>query len=166
MKLLRLLTFTAGAAVGYVVGAKQGQQGLDRIKSTARDTWNDPKVQDAVHKVGDQANRVAHDVADQAKGAVSSAAESAGEKVSEAADDAKGKIAEKVGRGDSDDAGPSGGSRAAVGGAEKGDPGERLAPAVKADSVSDPGLGDADSTSGSDSGGDWADEGGRPATSG
>ncbi|WP_261624575.1 hypothetical protein [Nesterenkonia marinintestina] len=153
MKLLRMLTFTAGAAVGYVVGAKQGQKGLDRIKSTARETWNDPKVQDAVHKVGDQANRVAHDVADQAKGAVSSAAESAERKASEAADDAKERIAEKVGRGDDSDE-----AAASVGGAEKGDPGERLAPAVKADSVSDPGLGDADSSS------DWADEGGRPAT--
>ncbi|MDR8019023.1 hypothetical protein [Nesterenkonia aerolata] len=138
MKLLRLLTFTAGAAVGYVVGAKQGQQGLDKIKDTARETWNDPKVQETVHKVGDQANRVAHDVADQAKDAVSAAAQSAEKKVSEAADDAKERLSSATGPGSDSD--------------------ERPAPAAKADTISDPGLGGADSES------DWADEGGRPAS--
>lgn len=158
MKLLRLLSFTAGAAVGYVLGAKQGRQSLDRIRSTARETWNDPKVQETVHKVGDQANRVAHDVAEQAKDAVSSAAQSAEKKVSEAAEDAKERISPQNDDSGSGSDSTTGASTTSVGGAEKGDPGERPAPAVKADTVSDPGLGGADSES------DWADEGGRPAT--
>lgn len=40
--------FIAGAAVGYVVGTRQGRQAYVKLKSRAEDLWNRPAVQNSV----------------------------------------------------------------------------------------------------------------------
>ncbi len=49
------LIFIAGAAVGFVLGSRQGRQAYDRIKTKAADVWTDPKVRDNVAKAADLA---------------------------------------------------------------------------------------------------------------
>lgn len=72
------LAFVFGAAVGYVIGTRAGRQKYDRLKSQAKDLWEDPRVQRTV----------------------SDAETFAQVKISEAGDaigDAGKKVAEKVG---------------------------------------------------------------------
>jgi CHASE3 domain sensor protein len=72
------LAFVFGAAVGYVIGTRAGRQKYDRLKSQAKDLWEDPRVQRTV----------------------SDAETFAQVKLSEAGDaigDASKKVAEKVG---------------------------------------------------------------------
>lgn len=42
------IIFAAGAAVGYVLGARDGRGRYEQIKSQADSLWNDPRVQDKV----------------------------------------------------------------------------------------------------------------------
>ncbi len=49
------LIFIAGAAVGFVLGSRQGRQAYDRLKTKAADVWTDPKVRDNVAKAADLA---------------------------------------------------------------------------------------------------------------
>lgn len=42
------LAFVLGAAVGYVIGTRAGRQKYDRLKSQAKDLWEDPRVQRVV----------------------------------------------------------------------------------------------------------------------
>lgn len=49
------LLFAAGAALGYVLGSKQGRQAYETIKTKASDTWANPKVRESVDKVTDLA---------------------------------------------------------------------------------------------------------------
>ncbi|KAA1427785.1 YtxH domain-containing protein [Nocardioides antri] len=72
-------SFLAGVGVGYVLGARAGQQRYEQIKSGAQTFWNNPKVQDTVshaqdfaaqkapevqHKVAETASTVAHKVSE------------------------------------------------------------------------------------------------------
>lgn len=50
------LLFIAGAAVGFVLGSKQGRQAYEAIKSKAADTWSNPKVRDGVSKAAELAS--------------------------------------------------------------------------------------------------------------
>jgi oxygen-dependent protoporphyrinogen oxidase len=71
-----------GAAVGYVLGTRDGRERYDQIKAKATGMWQDPKVQQKVTEVQDLAKEKAPVVKD--------------------------KVAEKVGSGsDSDDRSPS-----------------------------------------------------------
>lgn len=83
-----LLSLGAGIAIGYVIGTKTGREGFERgvesVKSTASETWHDPKVQDAVRRAEETANTVAHDVADRAKKAAAAASEAIRSGVAEA----------------------------------------------------------------------------------
>lgn len=42
------LAFVVGAAVGYVIGTRAGRQKYDKLKSQAKDLWEDPRVQRTV----------------------------------------------------------------------------------------------------------------------
>lgn len=42
------LAFVFGAAVGYVIGTRAGRQKYDKMKSQAKDLWEDPRVQRTV----------------------------------------------------------------------------------------------------------------------
>jgi oxygen-dependent protoporphyrinogen oxidase len=73
------ILFLAGAATGYVLGARAGRRRYEQIKARAGRLWNDPKVQDTVHSsletvqdfVKDKAPDVQAAVADTAKKVVS-----------------------------------------------------------------------------------------------
>jgi hypothetical protein len=45
------LLFVAGAAIGYVLGARAGRRRYDQIKSAADRVWNDRNVQKSVNDV-------------------------------------------------------------------------------------------------------------------
>jgi len=47
------LLFVAGAAVGYVLGARAGRERYDQIKAAATQAWQSPGVQKQVHAVED-----------------------------------------------------------------------------------------------------------------
>jgi len=49
------LIFIAGAALGFVLGSKQGRQAYESLKTKAADTWSNPKVRDGASKVADLA---------------------------------------------------------------------------------------------------------------
>lgn len=58
------LLFVAGAAVGYVLGARAGRQRYEQIKSAAESLWNTPTVQKGVDQVTDFAKARVGDVSD------------------------------------------------------------------------------------------------------
>lgn len=74
-----LISLGAGVAIGYVIGTKNGkaklEKGIESVKRTADETWNDPKVQDFVHKASDSAAKVAHEATTGAKRTASAAAD-------------------------------------------------------------------------------------------
>lgn len=43
--------FLIGAAVGYVLGTRAGQQQFEKIKAQAQKVWENPKVQEGIHDV-------------------------------------------------------------------------------------------------------------------
>ena len=45
------ILFVAGAAIGYVLGARAGRRRYDQIKSAADRVWNDKNVQKSVNDV-------------------------------------------------------------------------------------------------------------------
>ncbi|WP_285114655.1 hypothetical protein [Leifsonia sp. fls2-241-R2A-40a] len=47
------LLFVAGAAVGFVLGARAGRERYEQIKATAVKAWQSPSVQKQVHAVED-----------------------------------------------------------------------------------------------------------------
>jgi hypothetical protein len=42
------IMFVVGAAVGYVVGTRQGREGYEKLKKQVTDLWENPKVQRTV----------------------------------------------------------------------------------------------------------------------
>lgn len=59
---MRKLTFLAGFAAGYVVGARAGRESYDKIAAKAQQAWNDPRVQDKVGQAQDAAKEKAGDL--------------------------------------------------------------------------------------------------------
>lgn len=55
---MRKLGFLAGAALGYVMGAKAGRERYEQIRSTAQKLANHPTVQQAKNGAQDQATRL------------------------------------------------------------------------------------------------------------
>jgi len=47
------LLFVAGAAVGFVLGARAGRERYDQLKEAATRAWQSPAVQKQVHAVED-----------------------------------------------------------------------------------------------------------------
>lgn len=70
------LMFIAGAAIGYVLGARDGRGRYEQIKSQADSLWHDPRVQEKVNTATSTVKEKAPEVqaklqgqAEQAKGA-------------------------------------------------------------------------------------------------
>lgn len=70
------LMFIAGAAIGYILGARDGRGRYEQIKSQADSLWHDPRVQDKVQSATSAVKEKAPEVqaklenqADQAKDA-------------------------------------------------------------------------------------------------
>ncbi|HEX2497389.1 MAG: hypothetical protein ACRDWG_14520 [Actinomycetes bacterium] len=55
---MRKLGFLAGAALGYVMGAKAGRERYEQIRSTTQKLVNHPTVQQVKTEAQDQANRI------------------------------------------------------------------------------------------------------------
>ena len=55
---MRKLGFLAGAALGYVMGAKAGRERYEQIRSTAQRLVNHPSVQQVKTEAQDQASRI------------------------------------------------------------------------------------------------------------
>lgn len=93
-----MISLGAGIAIGYVIGTKTGQntfeRGVQSVRSTASETWHDPKVQDAVRRAEETTNNVAHDVTDRAKKAATAFGEAVRSGASQAADTAVNLAAE------------------------------------------------------------------------
>jgi len=87
------LVFIAGAAVGYVLGSRQGREAYEKIKSRAQDLWGSPQVRDTASKAsGLVRDKVPH-----------------GDKVADVAESVAAKADEKVGNASSTGDSSSGG---------------------------------------------------------
>lgn len=76
------LTFLAGAAVGYVLGARAGRGRYEEMKQQADSLWHDPRVQEKVSAAGATVKEKAPEVGAKIAGAAGQAASAAKEKVS------------------------------------------------------------------------------------
>lgn len=80
---MKKLTVLIAGTAGYVLGTRAGRERYEQIKTQATKVWNNPKVQDTVETVQEQAKTSGSDVA-------SKVAETAGDvktKVSGSQDD-------------------------------------------------------------------------------
>lgn len=78
---MKKLTVLIAGAAGYVLGSRAGRQRYEQIKTQATKVWNNPKVQDTVETVQEQAKTTGADVAS-----------TVGSKVAETAGDVKNKV--------------------------------------------------------------------------
>ena len=54
-------SFVLGAGVGYLLGTRAGRQQFEKIKHASKNVWQDPRVQQGVHKVEDKVGQVARE---------------------------------------------------------------------------------------------------------
>lgn len=73
--------FVIGGAIGYVLGTRAGREQFEKIRSSARDLWENPRVQGTVSDVEQRASDFVHDVAPDLKEKVTGAVRSATEAV-------------------------------------------------------------------------------------
>ncbi|MGP9662798.1 YtxH domain-containing protein [Arthrobacter sp. AOP36-C1-22] len=71
---MRIFTFLAGAAVGYLVGARAGRERYDQIRDKAQDLWKDPRTQEKLNDVGSTIKDKAPDVGSAAASAAGNVA--------------------------------------------------------------------------------------------
>ena len=64
-----------GGAVGYVLGTRAGREQFEKIRSSAKSLWEDPRVQDTVSEATDFVKDRAPEVKDKVGGAVKSASD-------------------------------------------------------------------------------------------
>ena len=76
------LMFIAGAAIGYVLGARDGRGRYEQIKSQADSLWHDPRVQEKVNTASATVKEKAPEVGAKLSAAAGSAASAAKDKVS------------------------------------------------------------------------------------
>lgn len=76
----RLITLGIGAALGYLLGSREGRQNLDKFAKNAQSFWNDPKTQEQVQRATDTVKEQAPGVADRAAGLADKATEAVKDK--------------------------------------------------------------------------------------
>ncbi|MGN6197905.1 hypothetical protein [Humibacter sp.] len=79
---MKIIIFAAGVAVGYILGARAGRMGYERLRENARKFANSPAVQNVASSVGD---------------VVGSAANLAGDKISDALGSVEKKLDDAAG---------------------------------------------------------------------
>lgn len=89
------VSFLAGMAAGYVLGARAGKERYEQIKGQASTLWSSPKTQKAVSQAKDTVQAQAPVVADKVTGAAKDAAGTVKDKVSRSED-----LPETIHRGD------------------------------------------------------------------
>lgn len=82
------LMFIAGAAIGYVLGARDGRGRYEQIKSQADSLWHDPRVQEKVSTASAAVKEKAPEVQAKLTDAASHAADAARSKLSKDSADA------------------------------------------------------------------------------
>lgn len=87
------LIFLAGAAIGYVLGTRDGRGRYEQLKSQADSLWHDPRVQEKVSTAGQAVKDKAPEVQAKLADAAGQAASAAKDKVSDAAGQTKDKVA-------------------------------------------------------------------------
>jgi len=68
---MRILTFLAGAALGYVLGARAGREKYEAIRDKASELWDDPRTQEQVSRVTSAVEEKAPQVAEKVREAAS-----------------------------------------------------------------------------------------------
>jgi hypothetical protein len=93
------ILFVAGAAVGYVLGARAGRSAYVKIKSQAESLWENPSVQKTVHQAEDFVKENAPVVGKKLQSAAGDAASTVSSKAKSVASkgDAKGSDASTAG---------------------------------------------------------------------
>ena len=81
------ILFVAGAAVGYVLGARAGRRRYEQIKAAADRVWNDRTVQKNVNDVVGTVQGFVKEKAPEVQGAVVSQAKKVVSKVKKSGDD-------------------------------------------------------------------------------
>ena len=79
---MKIIIFAAGVVVGYILGARAGRKGYERLRENARRIANSPAVQNVANSVGD---------------VVGSAANLAGDKISDALGSVEKKLDDAAG---------------------------------------------------------------------
>ena len=70
------ISLLAGAAVGYVLGARAGRERYDQIEQKAKTVLDDPRVQKVTRRASEVADQAADDAAEKADQGMQQAAES------------------------------------------------------------------------------------------
>jgi len=76
---MRIFTFLAGAAAGYIFGTRSGRESYDKMKVKARELWEDPRTQEKLNNLGETIKEKAPEVS----AAVGAAASNVAHKVRE-----------------------------------------------------------------------------------
>lgn len=67
--------FLIGGAVGYVLGTRAGREQFEKIRASAQNVWESPKVQETVSEATEFVKDKAPDLKDKVTGAVKQATE-------------------------------------------------------------------------------------------
>lgn len=84
------LAFLVGGAVGYVLGTRAGREQFEKIRTSAREMWQDPRVQSTVEDVEHRASGLMKEKGPELKEKISGAMKSASDSVRSKADETKG----------------------------------------------------------------------------
>ena len=74
---MRIITLLAGAAVGYVLGARAGRESYDRLVSDAQKLWKNPRTQRTINDIGETVKEKAPEVGHKVSSAASSVVDKA-----------------------------------------------------------------------------------------
>ena len=84
------LAFIIGAAVGYVLGTRAGREQFEKIRSSARQLWEDPRVQSTFEDVEQRASDLMKEKGPELKEKITEAVKSAADTVRSKAEEATG----------------------------------------------------------------------------
>lgn len=84
------LAFIIGAGVGYVLGTRAGREQFEKIRSSARQMWEDPRVQSTVEDMEQRASELMKEKGPELKEKLTGAMKSASDTVRAKVEDATG----------------------------------------------------------------------------
>ena len=84
------LAFIIGCAVGYVLGTRAGREQFEKIRSSARQMWEDPRVQSTVEDLEQRASELVKEKGPEIKEKIAETVKSAADTVRSKAEEAKG----------------------------------------------------------------------------